>query len=426
MKIIVVGSGLGGLLSAAYLAKNGHEVKVFEALPIIGGRFTNIDYKGFKLSTGALHMVPHGNSGPLAQMLKELDADVNIVPSNPSTVIRMPANKNDTDYKNGYMDMSFHDFKIPFSFINRLKIAVLAFTTRYFPPKKGTFEDWIKNHINERWATRIANSFCGWSISLKSSDVSAKEVFAIISNLYLHSGPGVPIGGCKGVTDALLEITHKNGGRVYTSKEVSEIIINNNHAKGVIANGDRYYSDIVISDIGHIETKQLCKNAAKTNEYIQYINQLQDVRPSAGIKISLACDEPLIGHGGVVLTPFARRIDGINEVTNVDPKLAPEGKHLVMTHQCLHWNRIDDIEKEIELGIQDIKDIFPDKKFDVLMVQSYHDGWPVNRSASSQDIPNKTPISGLYIVGDGAKGEGGIEVEGITLGVSNTLDMILS
>lgn len=426
MKSIVVGSGLGGLLSAAYLAKNGHEVVVFESLPIIGGRFTNIDYKGFKLSTGALHMVPHGNSGPLAQILKELDADVNIVTSHPSTVIRMPANENSTNYKNGYRDMAFHDFKIPFSFINRLKIAVLAFTTRYFPPKKGTFDDWIKNHINERWATRISNSFCGWSISLKSSDVLAKEIFAIISNLYHYSGPGVPIGGCKGVTDALLEIIHKNGGRVHTSKEVSEIIINNNHAKGVIANGDRYYSDIVISDIGHIETKKLCKNATETSEYIQYINQLQDVRSSAGIKISLACDEPLIGHGGVVLTPFARRIDGINEVTNVDPELAPEGKHLVMTHQCLHWNRISDIEKEIELGIQDIRDIFPDKKFEVLMVQSYHDGWPVNRSASSQDIPNKTPISGLYIVGDSAKGEGGIEVEGIALGVSNTMDMILS
>ncbi|ADI73195.1 FAD dependent oxidoreductase [Methanohalobium evestigatum Z-7303] len=426
MKTIVVGSGLGGLLSAAYLAKSGHDVEVFEALPFTGGRFTNIDYKGFKLSTGALHMVPHGDSGPLSQMLKKLNADVNIVTSNPSSVIRMPANDNDTDYKNGFRDMAFHDFKVPFSLINRIKIAFLAFTTKYFPPKKGTFDDWIKHHINEKWATRIANSFCGWSISLKSSDVSAKEVFEIISNLYRYSGPGVPTGGCKGITNALVEIIQENGGKIYTGKEVTEIITSNNHAKGVVADGDKYYSDLIISDIGHIETNRLCKNVTETEEYVQYKNQLQNIKSSAGIKISLACDEPLIGHGGVVLTPYSKRIDGMNEVTNVDKTLAPEGKHLVMTHQCLRWDRLDDIEEEIELGLQDIRDIFLNKDYEVLMVQSYHDGWPVNRSASSQDLSNKTPISNLYVVGDGAKGEGGIEIEGITLGVLNTMDMVLS
>ena len=64
MKIGIVGAGLGGLLTGALLS-NKHDVVVFEKLPFLGGRFTNLEYEGFQLTTGALHMIPHGNDGYL-------------------------------------------------------------------------------------------------------------------------------------------------------------------------------------------------------------------------------------------------------------------------------------------------------------------------------------------------------------------------
>ncbi|CAD7774289.1 hypothetical protein FHEFKHOI_01544 [Candidatus Methanoperedenaceae archaeon GB50] len=54
------------------------------------------------------------------------------------------------------------------------------------------------------------------------------------------------------------------------------------------------------------------------------------------------------------------------------------------------------------------------------MVQTYRDGWPVNRCAPGEDIGNRTPYDRLFVVGDGAKGRGGIEVDGIALGVEKT------
>lgn len=84
MKAIIIGAGLGGLLSAAKLSGSGYEVEVFERLPIIGGRFTNIPYKGFQLTTGALHMIPHGPSGPLARLLEDVGADVEIIRKKPT------------------------------------------------------------------------------------------------------------------------------------------------------------------------------------------------------------------------------------------------------------------------------------------------------------------------------------------------------
>ena len=66
----------------------------------------------------------------------------------------------------------------------------------------------------------------------------------------------------------------------------------------------------------------------------------------------------------------------------------------------------------------------PDKKYEVLLIQSYSDGWPVNRASSGSDNGNTTPVKNLYIVGDGAKGQGGIEVEGVALGVRNAMAQI--
>jgi phytoene dehydrogenase-like protein len=184
-------------------------------------------------------------------------------------------------------------------------------------------------------------------------------------------------------------------------------------------------ADIVISNIGHPFTNDLCKDAPTTPQYEQYLDKIRTIKPSAGVKICLAANEPLIGHGGVLFTPSAKRVNGINEVTNIDPKLAPPGKHLVMAHQTVQWDRIPYLEEEIDMGIADLEQIFPNKDYEILLAQSYYNGWPVNRSSSGTDIGNTTPIEGLYVVGDGAKGKGGIEVEGVALGVKNTMNIIL-
>ena len=57
---IVIGAGLGGLLAAATIARRGGSVLVLERLRYIGGRFTTVDQDGCAVTTGALHMAPHG------------------------------------------------------------------------------------------------------------------------------------------------------------------------------------------------------------------------------------------------------------------------------------------------------------------------------------------------------------------------------
>jgi phytoene dehydrogenase-like protein len=352
-------------------------------------------------------------------------ADVEIVRKKPVSVIRIPRTKKDTDYKYGHKDILFEDFKVPFSLLNRLKLIYYVVSTRKNPPTGQSFEQWCRKHIPQDWTYRISDSFFGWALSLKGADVPVEEAFAIIENLYHFGGPGVPMGGCKGVTDELVDIITANGGTIHTSSEVTGFKSDKDKVTAVIVDGREHAADIVISDIGHPATANLIGTGTKVSGVDEYAHRSKELKPSAGIKICLSSDKPLIGHGGVLLTPYAKRVNGINEVTNVDPSLAPAGKHLTMAHQCVHWNDLDKLEKEIELGLEDLRDIFAGKEYEVLLIQSYSNDWPVNRSPSGADLKNRTPMANLYVVGDGAKGKGGIEVEGIALGVKNCMQHIL-
>jgi len=423
VKAIVIGAGLGGLLSAARLSQAGYQVEIFERLPITGGRFTNLNFRGFQLSTGALHMLPHGPAGPLAQLLKEVKADVKIVRSDQPT-IRIPLNKHHTDYRHGFKDIAFSEFGKLLSHKDQLKIAFLFVSTRKNRPTGSSVEAWIRTQFKDEWLVRLADSFCGWSLSLKSDKIPVEEIFEIIENMYRFGGPGIPVGGCKAVIDALETVIFANGGRIHTNAEVSRILVENGRAAGIVVGENIYKANLVISNLGHAATACLC-NEALQERNSGYLRMLKTLQPSAGIKICLAADEPLIGHSGVLLTPYAKRVNGINEVTHVDPKLAPPGKHLTMSHQYVAPENLKSLEKEIDLGLNDLKEIFPRKKYEVLLIQSYHDNWPVNRAASGTDPGNETPIPNLYVVGDGAKGKGGIEVEGVALGVTAAMKKVL-
>ncbi|NLI63026.1 MAG: NAD(P)/FAD-dependent oxidoreductase [Methanosarcinaceae archaeon] len=452
-KAVIIGSGLGGLLTGASLAKDGWSVEIYERLSLIGGRFSNIDYKGYQLTTGALHMVPNAPNGPLLTMLKRLGANVTVVPSDPLATIRNPLNPEDEDYKSGYKDIHYLDLTKHMSFKNKAWMAILTFcfNKKLINPGDKTFVTWFSKYIDDKRIVRYADSFAGWSLSLKADEVPATEMLQILENIVKYGGPAMIMGGCSSVISELVRIIESNGGKIYTNKEIVSVNISKGSVESITvrdstmkdlikktSNDTEVKADLFISNIGHKETFDLYEklpfspdsgdeNKEKEEfnlKYEKYINELKGLKASAGIKISFAADEQLIEHTGVLFTPYARRVCALNSITTIDPTMAPPGKHLIMSHQRVGLDKLDDIESEIELGLEDLKDLFSGKEIEILAVQVHHGEWPVNRCFSGYDIGNKTPYSNLYIVGDGAKGEGGIEIEGITLGVEKALSEI--
>ncbi len=395
MRAAVIGAGLGGLLSANFLAEKGFKVDIYEKLPFYGGRFTNISYRGFQLSTGALHMIPHGNRGPLAQLLRKLNADVEIVDSKP---------EGEALYGGERLIIRKRNFPLR---------SKLKFFKWYFKNRIAGNDVSLKEFEAELddFTRKFLRAFLGWSLSITTEDISFSHILPIYRHTIKHRGPGIPVGGCKGVVDALVENIKSYDGSIHLRTKV----------KGISKEGDRLclitkeknYYDIVFSNIGHLGTAKLLRDR-------EYENRVSNLEPSSGIKYTIAIDEPFIGHTGVLFTLDTERISGMNEVTNADPNLAPNGKHLLMAHQPVITNNL---RYEISLGLKDIKELLKGYNYEILAIQSYSGEWPVNRVRTGMDIGNETPYENLYVVGDGAKGDD-IEVDGIALGVMRVISKL--
>ena len=406
MRVVTIGAGLGGLLTSAFLAKAGHEVVVLEKASFIGGRFTNLRYKGFQLSTGALHMVPHGEDGPLAHLLKLLNANVKIVNSNPKGKFFIDGTL--YHYREGWKYLSFKEKARAMKLLAEIKANRLP---KGEDARMNAWE-WLTDKIGENeFAYLFIKSFLGWAVSLTPEEVPAIELAKEIKATLKWGGPGLIKGGCKAVTDELARIVRENGGEIITRKKVVEA----EEGKVFTADGEEYSYDILISNIGIKETVELF---GRDNFDREYIKKLDSLKPAEGIKINIALKgKPRIGNT-VVFTLDTKRINGYNEPSALSPELAKEGYTLIMAHQAL---RSRNIKKEQRLGVEDLYYLFPelDKNGEILLIQTYLDGNPVNRIASGQHLD--FPMENVYIVGDANKGEGGIEVEGIALGVMKVL-----
>ncbi len=411
MRVGIIGTGLGGLLAGASLVKNGHDVTIFEKLSYFGGRFTNFDKKGFGLSTGALHMIPHADKGPLGTMLKELGTGVEIVYCKPEGYYRIDGR----DYLQS-------ELPGPFSLKDKARILTIVASLKFgAAPSDETFREWLLKRIDNELVMQITDSFCGWGLSINADEISAREMIAITTNINKLRGPGVPVGGCMGVTGALVHQIEEGGGKIHYKMPASKIKIKDGKVTGLKSKEEDFDFDIVISDIGPKETLKL---AGEENFDQSSVEEVEGINESYGIKMSIACKKPMLGHPGILFTPQANRIDGINEVTNADPSLAPEGMHLMMAHQRLDLDA--DTKHEIELGLADLRELFPDfdEHCEVLLIQTFKKGWPVNRSRSGESVSPISGVDGLYFVGDAVKPAGWIETEGVAAGVKLALDEI--
>ncbi|MFO7966099.1 MAG: NAD(P)/FAD-dependent oxidoreductase [Archaeoglobaceae archaeon] len=398
MRAAVIGAGLGGLTSAAILSQNGYTVDVYERLPFPGGRFTSIKYKDYHISTGALHMVPHGKRGPLAQLLKQIGAEVEIEDSKPES---------EALWKDEHRSLRRRDFPLS----SKVKLAQWTLLYKAFRLDRplNKFEDGL-----DAFTANFLRSFLGWSLSVTSSDLKFSKFLSFGQQIEKYKGPGVPVGGCKSIIDSLLEVIKSNDGTVSLNRKVEGIISKDYTVKGLKVRGQDEHYDLVLSNLGHEATAKMLLDE-------QYRQQITELEPSSGIKFSIGLDEPFLGHNGVLFTPELERISGLNEVTNTDPNLAPNGKHLLMAHQPMLTSNL---KYEIYSGLNELKNMLKKYKYEVIAIQSYSNGWPVNRVKSGSDIGNKTPYKNLYVVGDGAKGDD-IEVDGIAVGISNLMRDLL-
>ncbi|HEU5226965.1 MAG TPA: NAD(P)/FAD-dependent oxidoreductase [Ktedonobacteraceae bacterium] len=431
---IVIGAGLGGLLSAAQLLRCGKRVVVLERLPHSGGRFTAKTFQGVQVSTGAVHMVPFGSSGVLAHMLRRL---------------RIPHRFFDADvfgsFHVGGQQYRSRGLLGVFKFLGPrqsfwfTRIGYLMFF-RPLPQRERDlpFDLWLERHINVERNPRLVAFFeriSRFALSLELSQVRTAEVVRTTKNMLRYGAPAIVQGGCGELTHTLEQHILAQKGEIRLSCEVLELLHQDGHICGVrVRNKTKQqetilYAPLVVSDIGPRATDALLHNHRLTQaEVLKQQNarcrEGEALHEAVGLKVHVLSDISLIPHKGIMYCLDTKRIAGIVQPTNSDPRLAPPGKHLLISHQVIQSNNI---EEERELALADLRMLFGevfDTHCRVVTMGTYRGEWPVNRLAQGEDASIQTAIRGLYLVGDAVKPSGYLMVEGVAQSVNRLMDLL--
>ncbi len=434
---IVIGAGLGGLLSAAQLLQRGKRVLVLERLPHSGGRFTAKTFQGVQVSTGAVHMVPFGSSGVLAQMLRRL---------------RIPHRIFDADvfgsfYVHGKQYRSrgllgVYKFLGLRQFFWFTRLGYLMFFRKLPADEQNLpFRIWLERHIDVKRNPELVAFFeriSRFALSLELDAVRTAEVVRITKNMFRFGAPGIVEGGCGTLTTELEQQLRRRGAEVRLRCDVMQILHEDEQVTGVrVRNKESgeeafYVAPLVVSDIGPRATHALLDNRKVTQaEVLKKLKEEDtatkphhELEEAVGLKVHFLSDISLIPHKGILYCLDTQRIAGIVQPTNCDPRLAPPGKHLLISHQVIQNGNI---EEEKALALADLRKVFGetfDKQCRVLTMSAYRGEWPVNRVAQGADVAAKTPVQGLYLVGDAVKPSGYLMVEGVAQSVNTVLDLL--
>lgn len=435
---IVIGAGLGGLLSAAHLLQRGKRVIVLERLPHCGGRFTAKDFHGVQVSTGAVHMVPFGSSGVLAHMLQRLNIPHRLYDADVFGSFHVHGKQ--------YLSpglLGVAKFLGPRQFGAFLRLGYLMFF-RPLPAQEEhlPFDLWLECHIDVKRNPQLVAFFASisrFALSLELHQVQTAEVVRTTKNMFRYGAPAIVQGGCAEITKQLEQRVNLYDGEILLSCEVLEILHVDGQVSGVRVKNKRtgeeqtLLSSLVVSDIGPRATEGLLQNRrvkqadvlkpAEQDQAAPYaLSALQ--QEAIGLKVHILSDVSLIPHKGIMYCLDTKRIAGMVQPTNSEPALAPAGKHLLISHQVIQSNNV---EEERALALADLRYMFGEtfeKHCQILTMGTYRGEWPVNRMAQGEDVDPQLQVRGLYLVGDAVKPSGYLMVEGVAQSVNSFLDLL--
>jgi phytoene dehydrogenase-like protein len=396
--VIVIGSGVGGIFSAAQLAHAGYSVLVVEHLPYLGGRFSTSDYKGFKCATGGVAVQVNGI---IPKICEQIGANVEFRPAEKvaswiagkfyempksgairSLVSRVAADKQEAENVLGAIDRG----------LNWLA-----------PPDTISFRDWLLQYTRNEKILGIFQTTITSLLTVNDHELPAGEYFRFIKAVApVHFGY-VP-GGSVNLFTALADVIRNNGGDIWQGCPAKRILVSNNAAKGIVMEKSgkevTIESRVVISNVGPVKTIELVGRENLDKQYVKQVSK--SIIPTPLIWIQLASDRPLSEYSAIAVS-CARRVNMIDTPTLECPELAPAGKHLTISGGAtLSSTRPFDLKKEIELNIQDLRDILPgfDRHAQILLTSCFRKDWPAFRTMPGNPLPVRTPIVNLYNTGD--------------------------
>jgi prolycopene isomerase len=458
--VIVIGAGVGGLTSAALLAKAGKKVLLVEKETRTGGHINPLVYGAYQFDVGARLMMGCNQDGPFGPgavyaLLDQLGvADrCEFIPIQPFISIRLPGLSFPMWSGQGAFieglrqefPTGLENLKPVLDLCNRIYQAGKALTlakkpwglihmTSMLPDflryRNATVEDVLVRTIPDL-RPRIALEALWPDLGLAPHQVSF-AMWAALMATYIEEGAYYCKGGLHCLSDAISEAFVHQGGELLLGCEATKILVENRAVTGVeLAGSRKVFAPVILSNIDPRSVFGGLIDAAQVPA--SYQRKLKSFKPSiAGISVSLVTDLdlPALGFGyehliynswdsDTILRQPANGQIGIFSLTittNVDHSLAPPGYHLVSAMCCMPEEEImssQDQSRFSAILFTEIKKHLPQLD-DHLILPKNDDhpqgylskrfqpiyGWALTPQQSALGrLGQKPPIKGLYLAG---------------------------
>ena len=460
---IVIGSGIGGLVTATQLAAKGAKVLVLESYLIPGGSAGYFDREGYRFDVGASMIFGFGTQGTTNLLTKALEA-VNVsletIPDPVQIHYHLPNDlkvKVHRDYEKFLQELTtcfpheqqgirqFYDecWNV-FNCLNRMDLLSLEEPrylarvffqhplaclglVKYLPQNVG---DVARKYIKDPLLLKFIDIDCYiWSVV--PADLTPMINAGMVFSDRHYGGINYPKGGVGQIAQKLVDGLEKAGGEIKYQARVTKIVTENNRAVGVqLASGEVYWAKRIVSNSTRWDTFEKLLPKAEMPASEKKWQQRYQKSPSF-LNMHLGVKAQLLPVGTECHHILVEDWDKMDETifvsipTLLDPDLAPEGHHIIHTftpNWVEDWQKLSQGEyeqkKEAAAGkiIKRLEQIFPglDAALDYMEVGTprTHRRFLNRQDGTYGPIPrrklmgllgmpfNRTSIPGLYCVGD--------------------------
>jgi prolycopene isomerase len=390
--VIIIGSGIGGLVTATQLAAKGAKVLVLERYLIPGGSAGYFERQGYRFDVGASMIFGFGQNGTtnlLTRALKAVNVNLEVIPDPVQIHYHLPNGLNlkvDYIYDKFLQNLTqhfpneskgirqFYDecWKV-FNCLNRIDLLSLEEPrylirvflqhplaclglVKYLPLNVG---DIARRFIKDPQLLKFIDMEC-YCWSVVPAELTPMINAGMVFSDRHYGGVNYPKGGVGQIAQKLVEGLVKAGGQIQYQARVSKIIIENQRAVGVkLANGQVYRAKRIVSNATRWDTFEKLLNQQKLpcNEKIwqqRYQKSPSFLSLHMGVKAEVLPPGTECHH--ILLEDWEKMaaLEGtvfVSIPTLLDPDLAPPGYHIIHSftpHWIDEWQGLSQSEYEVK------------------------------------------------------------------------------
>jgi phytoene desaturase len=313
-RIAIIGSGFSALASASYLAKEGHQVTIYEKNDTVGGRARQYKKDGFTFDIGPTwYWMPDvferffndfDKKPSDYYTLEKLSPAYKVVFSETESILiedtltkiyaafeaeekgsSKQLEKFITKAKSNY-DIAIKDL------VYRPGVSPLELITPETIKKIGAFFSTISKDVRKQFNNEKLIQILEFPVLFLGAKPSNTPAFYSFMN-YADFGLGTwhPKGGMYQVVLGMKTLAESLGVNINTNANVEEILVQNNSATGLVVNGDTITADIVLSGADYHHTETLLP--LKLRQYSETYWSKKTFAPSA-LLFYIGFDTPII------------------------------------------------------------------------------------------------------------------------------------